>query len=432
MILLSDKIIMTVLLICCNALRIHAVFTFISIFFKERSKIFSYIAYLGYLFFNSLVVLIWGNPILNLLSNFIFIFLETIIYQAKWRTRIFVTLIVFSVSTITENIIAALFKFDLNIFSSIITVFISSVILFSMVTYVNSHMNSENQKVTSIFHAFIICSISAITIFVVMIMTLPDLQDSHFWIGIGMILLLLLNFLTIYLYDSIRDRAKQIQDKELLKQQNILYIKQYDTIYQNQKHIRLLRHDMKGHISTIKKLLETGNADEALNHINNMYDFLLINKDSIDSGNITIDSILNTKIQEASSNGIQIKSTIKVPSHLNIVSFDLSAILVNLLDNAITAVKKLNNKSNNSISISLELDRGILYIRISNPYNGDLMFEKNGIIKTTHHDVHHHGFGLESVNKTVERYDGCFHLKQDGSIFTVNVLLYNIPPITSD
>lgn len=323
-----------------------------------------------------------------------------------------------------------MFNFNINFFNSPIIVLISSIILHSSAVCIRNYMNTEDHNgVITVLHTVMISCISVIIIFVVIIQTFPNLQNRHLWICISMILLLILNFLNIYLYDIVKDRAKHIQAKEFLKQQVNMYIKQYNTIFKNQKYIRLLRHDMKGHISTIKYLLEIGNSQEALSHINNMYNFLLLTDNiCVNSGNLAIDSILNTKIQEASSDGINITSKIKIPPELNITSFDLSAILINLLDNALTAVRKIEEKNSRFITVDIELDRGILYIRVSNPFIGSLLYA-DGHLKTTYSDTQNHGLGLESVKKTVERYDGCMNIKQNCNFFTVNIILYNIQPI---
>lgn len=113
---------------------------------------------------------------------------------------------------------------------------------------------------------------------------------------------------------------------------------------------------------------------------------------------------------------------VDIPEKLNIQPFDLNIILGNLLDNAIEAVSKLER--NKVIKASIKLDRNILYINISNPFDGNIIYKKSNL-KTTHKDKENHGFGLKSVKKAISKYNGIMNVYHTDSIFNVDVLLYN-------
>lgn len=135
-----------------------------------------------------------------------------------------------------------------------------------------------------------------------------------------------------------------------------------------------------------------------------------------------VDSILNYKIDEAQKRGIKVDLDVDIPEKLNIQPFDLNIILGNLLDNAIEAVSKLER--NKVIKASIKLDRNILYINISNPFDGNIIYKKSNL-KTTHKDKENHGFGLKSVKKAISKYNGIMNVYHTDSIFNVDVLLYN-------
>ena len=90
------------------------------------------------------------------------------------------------------------------------------------------------------------------------------------------------------------------------------------------------------------------------------------------TGILSIDSIVNYKFTRAEEIGISVDSEITIPNNLNLNSNDLVAILGNLLDNAIEASSKAENKY---IKFRTSYDRGTVLIVLTNSYNGELNFE---------------------------------------------------------
>lgn len=78
------------------------------------------------------------------------------------------------------------------------------------------------------------------------------------------------------------------------------------------------------------------------------------------------------------------------------------AILGNLMDNAITAAAKSNDKK---ISLETTLRNGYSVIIISNSCDSAHMIQ-GGQLVTSKDDKKLHGFGLKSVAKTLKRYNG--------------------------
>lgn len=70
----------------------------------------------------------------------------------------------------------------------------------------------------------------------------------------------------------------------------------------------------------------------------------------------------------------------------------------------------------------MRYSKGILFIKVSNPYK-TIIKEKGNII-TTKEDKINHGFGLTSVGEVVEKYNGTVKIETDENIFTITVALY--------
>ncbi len=215
-------------------------------------------------------------------------------------------------------------------------------------------------------------------------------------------------------------------EKNLLKQQNNAYIKQLNIINQSQENIKIIRHDIKKHMLALQTLVEKDKNDAALQYLQNTFHLINNVNEYAKSGNAELDSILNYKIYEAKTKNIDVTLDLHIPEKLNVQSFDLVVILGNLLDNAIEATSKLQGEK--KIGTFIELERNVLYVSVINPFYGKLHYGLNKL-KTTHKDVENHGFGLESVKKAIEKYNGTLNIKHSDNNFCVDVLIYN--PISS-
>ena len=117
---------------------------------------------------------------------------------------------------------------------------------------------------------------------------------------------------------------------------------------------------------------------------------------------------------------IKLDVEIIVPQKIKISAYDMTAILGNLLDNAITALKKCTDLKMFSVKINYCKDN--ILITISNSFNG-IIKEKNGILETLKDDKNNHGLGLKSVEEAVNRNDGHTSVSYNNNIFKVTILL---------
>jgi sensor histidine kinase regulating citrate/malate metabolism len=144
----------------------------------------------------------------------------------------------------------------------------------------------------------------------------------------------------------------------------------------------------------------------------------------VNTGNVIIDSIMNFKISEAEKFSIKCNTKIIIPWDLKLNSFEMTAILGNLMDNAIEANKNINEKKR-QINFTMKYDRGRLFIRISNPYNQKILKNKNTKkFLTTKKDNSNHGKGISSIKNIVEKNDGLIDIDYDNNIFQVRITLF--------
>lgn len=398
---------------------------------SETMKKIELASYILYFIVIGVVYIVFNIPILTLISNLILFFLLTMNYTSTWKLRltavVYVYAILISAETITITILGKLFfSAYTSSIEMVLSLIFSKILSYIIVLVISNFKTLKTNVNISPLHWIAIFTIPLGTMFSTFILMTESNQDNLLQILISIAILFAINIFVFYLYDVLMQSYQEKLEKNLLKQQSNAYIKQLQIINQSQENLRILRHDIKHHMSALQALIETDNKASALQYFQSMYELINYKDEYAKSGNTEVDSILNYKIHEAKRDKIEIDLDLHIPEKLNIQPFDLIAIIGNLLDNAIEATSKL--KEDKKIEISMELDRNVLYLSVTNPFHGQLLYKDNKL-KTTHKDGENHGLGLSSAQKSIEKYNGMINIKHTDKVFCVEVLLYN--PVSS-
>lgn len=208
----------------------------------------------------------------------------------------------------------------------------------------------------------------------------------------------------------------------------------YNTkIEQNLKELRTLRHDMKNHLQLIDILASEGNLDKIHNYIHQI-NFELKQTQTIVSASTTISSLINAKMLLCEEYKIAFQPELDF-GEIYVDDFSIITILGNLLDNAITAAKKVEQGY-----IKLNISQADTYLDITCTNNHcEHIIKKEGrfisskpSIKSTYDNVNEqhnasqlHGLGIISLTNTAEKLGGNVHINYDDKTFTINVLIPN-------
>ena len=135
------------------------------------------------------------------------------------------------------------------------------------------------------------------------------------------------------------------------------------------------------------------------------------------SENLVVDSIINYKLKNIGE--INLYIDVCIPKKLQISDVDMTALLGNLLDNSVRALKEAEKKE---LQITLKYKKGRLILQIRNSYKN--ISVSQGRVQTTKKEKQGHGIGLESVKEVTERYNGIIQIDYEDSLFIVVVILY--------
>lgn len=181
-----------------------------------------------------------------------------------------------------------------------------------------------------------------------------------------------------------------------------------------------MRHDLKNHLSEIKIMAINGKCNDIQSYINNMVLYIDNPDEIIKTGNIEMDSLLNYLIKKGKEQLCDVDIKVNIPKNV-IDVFDINVVIGNLLDNAIEAASRTEEKILKGYIVQ---EQGILKIQLKNSYNRYNNSEKQILLDKS--KVHHSGIGLKNVQKIVDKYNGIIEINK-GEYFEVRVLLYMKP-----
>lgn len=415
--------------IITNIFDVYIIYKFMSVFFnrKDANRKVEFISYALYYFIFTSLYLFLNIPIVTLISNIVLLFIVSFNYKTSLRRRILAIALIYIILISIESIVALIFGFlDFSIFSqnseftSIAGMTTVKILLYITALSIGNYKNIKDKSNILYSYWFAIFFIPLMSLFI--ILSIIEMATYNVYRIIFIIVnLLFINFFVFYLYDNISTQQKEKFEKLLISNQNTYYTKQLNLMKSSLESLRSFRHDMRNHLILLNSLVEENEYDEASKVISQITGAIDVKNEYAQSGNITVDSILNFNLQEAINKGISVSLELNIPERLNITPFDMSVILGNLLDNAINASSRL--EKDKRLDLKIDYKRGRLFINLSNTYNGILNYKGDKLI-TSNKDKEAHGIGMKNINAVLDKYDGVMEIDHTENIFTTIILLY--------
>ena len=374
--------------LCGNLMGFYISLQFLNIFFEkgeQKERFIRYIAFLAFFLFNSVVSLILNWPPLVLLSTSMAgIFLMTLTYRGKWKTRIIAALLVGGLHLVLEDV---------------------------------------SYRLLIVLHSeYIIPLILAVTdlLFFLCMIVLDQCRDEKAAF-LGGLCMVFLNLAVFYLLEHLKQLQQNRLELSLLEQENRAYENQLQELSAMEDSMKSLRHDIKNHLLVLQEMAGKHDFSNMDRYVESLNDMVEQSRPFSETGNVTVDSLLNIKLKAANHRlGIDPVLNLAIPSSLPIENHDLCIILGNLLDNGIEALEQCRN---GYLGISMKVDAGMLFLQIVNSYTGSLKKQGERFL-TSKAASQEHGIGLNNVKKIVEKYHGEMHFKTEDDLFRAEILLY--------
>ena len=177
------------------------------------------------------------------------------------------------------------------------------------------------------------------------------------------------------------------------------------------ENVRRIKHDMKNHLMVIASYLNGGDYESARTYTSQILDKPNAVHSYIKTGNSLLNHILNEKLNKAREKGISVKAEIENLSFAQMESLDFSALLSNILDNAIEAC---HNENSPEFEVMISQRRGYETILVKNKISSSVLTE-NPELSTTKADGTSHGMGIPQIRAITAKYSGmCDFYEEDG------------------
>lgn len=411
-----------------NAINILINLLFLKCFFQKKKFTPKDICLIGLLIIVSVIVSITLQAVaplkvlLNIVSGVV---VTVLIFKVSWKKSLLYNLLFFGICGTVEIvewlIIQHVFKLNdymvlTNKNGAAIIEIICYLIVLLIIAVINvTHRKSLKTRLdTKGWVAFIMYpAITLVVISLLLYVPQEEISEKVFRIIIVFaVSMLFLSIIQFYLLENIMIRESEIYNKQALIEQAEHVNQMYRSLSEEREIQKAKAHDYLNHLNALLALAEHNNSVEEIKYIKEQIGASSEIVDIIDTGNAVINAVLNYKYREAKKKDIVMPLLIDNLSNLRISESDIVTILSNILDNAIEATEKCDNKKI-VLQISKQDMENLLYIDSSNTCLPESFSEEKHY--TTKDNKDNHGYGISNIKYAVEKNNGeCIIDKKDG------------------
>ncbi len=237
----------------------------------------------------------------------------------------------------------------------------------------------------------------------------------------GMFGLVVLLSMFYWILDKYRREKMEMEYQDECQK---LQKEQIHNLYQIGREANRMRHDMKVKLDIIYGLLMREGYEEAKMCVKKMgAEWDQYSELPRDTGNEGLNAALMKAMKKCKEKNIKFHYVV-LGCPREIESMDMGNLTDNLLRNGIEACEGLDGKG--EVEIVIRKENGIVEIEVENTVKESVL-KTNPRLKSTKKEKFKHGFGMKSIQKIVESYQGDYFCKEeeiDGEVwFVQNIYL---------
>ena len=236
--------------------------------------------------------------------------------------------------------------------------------------------------------------------------------------SIASLFLLISNVVVFFIYEHSIRNATELYELKAIKQKEEIERQYLDILEQNNKDLKIFTHDIKNHLEQISNLTDNTEISTYISKLygtGNQYNNVAL------SGNKTLDVIINKYHTLCANKNIEVTFNVKTANLMDIDNTDLSTILNNALDNAVESAEQSTGKK---ISVDIYTKKLFEIIKIQNRCDRTPVTANKKLL-TSKKEKALHGFGIESIERTINHYDGLFDWSYDeeNKVFEITIAI---------
>ncbi len=210
-------------------------------------------------------------------------------------------------------------------------------------------------------------------------------------------------------------RLSELQEKTKQQEQQDGEIR---ALHQN---VRKLKHDMKNHLMVIASYLNEEDYEQAKVYTSDILGKLNAMHSYVETGNSLLNHIINEKLAYARKQQILLKAEIENLQFQALPSIDFSALLTNMLDNAIEA--ELNEEAERrELHVTINQCRGYETICVKNRIARSVL-QANPALCSQKVEKESHGFGVPKIKEIIDGCGGMTDIYEEDGFFCVKVFV---------
>jgi len=242
-------------------------------------------------------------------------------------------------------------------------------------------------------------------------------NDRYLWIILLLVELSVCMIALFYLYERWNRIEQEKLKNDYLEAMNAEQEKYILELVSTNEAIRILRHDIKKYLYILYTSLCNEQYEECKRYLET---FKGKNEEALIGEPDSLHIILKNRKTICEKECITFHYN-ALGNWKKIDIMDLCVLIWNLLDNAIEAEKKEEEKE---IQLEISNYKGYLKIECKNRIHKSVLNDNPNLI-TNKKDKSNHGLGLISVKKMVEKYDGMQKITEENGYFVNRVFLQN-------
>lgn len=235
-------------------------------------------------------------------------------------------------------------------------------------------------------------------------------------------ILLLFNVIVFEIYSKLSENFMLENEKTVYEQQLAMMNRNTAEQKKMMEDFREEKHNLINELIVLKDCIERSEKSKALEELKRIMHAFPGNSKISNCGNSTVDALINFKNLTAEKAGVELKLKIFIPENLPIDQCDLGVVIGNAVDNAIEAAEQYDG-DDKFVEISMGVKKEALVLIIKNPFQNEIWEDKQGNLLSTKKDGSRHGYGVKSIRRVAEKYNGEVLVETESQLFIMTVIM---------
>ena len=374
-----------------------------------------------------------NNILIFIIINFS---LMLILYHIKWYTAIFHTLLTtvlmslseLSVLGILSQLITDFYAKDSYIQNIIILTASSKILYFIVLRFIIHLINGKKEEsIRPNRGTLFLYTIPFISLFIIVTLTTICLNvklplSLNWMIAASSFLLISINLLIFWIYNYNQAKDREFMELQLLLQKESNMEEYYKMLLKQNEDQKILIHDIKRHLQSLATLNEQGEQKKIATYIEQV----IHSSDLQDSIRVCDNGLLNAilcrYIKKCNDMDISLHHDIRNGLLSTMPYNDLTSLFCNLLDNAVDAAATIP-KSYIELSVTYRKQASLTIITMINSCQTNPFSKNSGLLISHKQDNLWHGYGMKSIERIVNKYDGNMQIYYDKDSSTFHTII---------